>query len=92
MKCTTSWAALMSNTPSVNGSRSAAAQRTSIPGNRACAAATNDSDGSTADTAAGAAPVDQCCGQRAGSAADVQHALAPPHVQERDELVANGSE
>ena len=53
MKWTTSWASAASNVPSGNGSCSADARRTSAPGLRARAAATNGSDGSTAATAAG---------------------------------------
>ena len=53
MKCTTSWASAASNAPSSKGSSSAAAWRTSTPGLRSRAAATNDSDGSMATTASG---------------------------------------
>src|SRR3954451_1172673 len=50
MKCTTSCASAASNMPSANGKVSAGASWTSTSGWRSRAAATNDSDGSTAAT------------------------------------------
>ena len=50
MKWTTSWASAASYVPAANGRCSDGASRTSTPGNRSRTAATNDDEGSTAET------------------------------------------
>ena len=92
MKWTTSCASAASNSPSANGSSSAAARRTSTPGWRSRAAATNGSDGSTAATAAGPSRADQLGRQRTGPAADIQHPLAGADPGEIGEREASGIE
>jgi hypothetical protein len=57
----------------------------STAGWRACAAATNGSDGSTAAT------VDELCGQRARTAPDVERPLAGGHPREIGHLVRQES-
>ena len=86
MKWTTSWASAASNAPSGNGSSSAEACRTSTPGCRARAAATNGSDGSTAATAVAPEARDELGRQGAGTAADVERALAGVDPREVREL------
>ena len=76
MKWTTSCARTTSKEAAVKGIRSADATSTSTPGLRERAAATNGSDGSTAETALGPSRPDELGRERARPAADVKRALA----------------
>ena len=86
MKCTTSCASEASKASSANGNCSAEACWTSTPGWRSRAAATKDSEGSTAETADGLDRLTSSAMKAPWTAADVQDSPRGAHLREVAEL------